>query len=169
MMHNSKSEKMLVPTPEALRGQIKDGFGYLIFTPLAFDGGVVFVNRGFVPTSLADALMKNADDREETVTGIIRKPEKPGSFTPRPDLEKRLFYAADIPAMAASAGVAANKLIDSEYIEADATPNPGGWPRARDAHILLAAIPNRHLEYAVTWFGLAAALTVALCFYSLRR
>jgi surfeit locus 1 family protein len=169
VMHNSKSEKMLVPTPETLRGQIRDGFGYLIYTPLAFDGGIVFVNRGFVPASLADALIKNMGDLEQTVTGIIRKPEKPGSFTPRPDPEKRLFYAADIPAMAASAGIAANKLIDSEYIEADTTPNEGGWPRSRDAHILLAAIPNRHLEYAVTWFGLAAALTVALGFYILRK
>ncbi len=168
-LHNLQSEKMLVPTPEALRGRVKDGFGYLIFTPLAFDGNAVFVNRGFVPASLADALLAKKEDQEHTVTGIIRNAEKPGSFTPAPQPEKRLFYAADIPAMAASVGKGGSPIIDSEYIEADQTPNEGGWPRGRDPHILLAGISNRHLEYALTWFGLAGVLIVASGFYILRK
>jgi surfeit locus 1 family protein len=46
----------------------------------------------------------------------------------------------------------------SHYIEADATPNTGGWPKGRDPQQLLGAISNRHLEYVITWYGLALAL-----------
>ena len=42
------------------------------------------------------------------------------------------------------------------FVDAEARPaNPGGWPRGGTTVLKL---PNRHLEYAVTWFGLAATL-----------
>ena len=34
-------------------------------------------------------------------------------------------------------------------------PDPGGWPKGG---VTLVNLPNRHLEYAFTWFGLAGAL-----------
>jgi surfeit locus 1 family protein len=40
-------------------------------------------------------------------------------------------------------------------IEADATPNPGGWPKGGQT---VVDLPNNHLSYAVTWFGLALCL-----------
>ena len=40
-------------------------------------------------------------------------------------------------------------------IEADATPNPGGWPKGGQT---VVSFRNEHLSYAVTWFGLAAGL-----------
>ncbi len=43
------------------------------------------------------------------------------------------------------------------YIDADATPNPGGWPKGA---VTLPALPNNHLQYAITWFSLAAAALV---------
>jgi surfeit locus 1 family protein len=59
--------------------------------------------------------------------------------------------------MAATAGVTSNQTIVSEYIEATPVPGTATWPMPRDPRLLLASIPNRHLEYALTWFGLAAA------------
>ena len=47
------------------------------------------------------------------------------------------------------------KLAQSAIIDADATPNPGGWPRGGQTII---DIPNNHLSYALTWFGLAVVL-----------
>ena len=41
------------------------------------------------------------------------------------------------------------------YVEADATPNPGGWPKGGVTRLDL---PNRHLEYAITWFGIGCTL-----------
>jgi surfeit locus 1 family protein len=40
-------------------------------------------------------------------------------------------------------------------IEADATPNPGGWPKGGQT---VVSFRNQHLSYAVTWFGLAVVL-----------
>ena len=42
------------------------------------------------------------------------------------------------------------------YIEQEAPVPPSGSPRPGK---LKTNLPNNHLEYALTWFGLAAALT----------
>ncbi len=151
---DAQTVKMLVPAPEAMRAETEDGFAYLVFTPLKTAGATVFVNRGFAPRNIVDA--GGVKGGTASVAGILRLPEKPGPFTPAPDMAKRLFFAADIPAMAEAAGVKGAVL--GEYIEAEPSPGERGWPRPRDPHELLAGIPNRHLEYALTWFGLAAAL-----------
>ena len=57
--------------------------------------------------------------------------------------------------MAASAGLSATAGIVPVFIDADATPNPGGFPIGG---VTLIDLPNSHLQYAVTWYGLAAAL-----------
>jgi surfeit locus 1 family protein len=152
---DAKTVKILVPVPEEARVQTQDGFGYQLFTPLKLNNGIVFVNRGFVPRSVADR--GGIKGGEATVTGILRLPEKPGWFLPAPDPAKRLFFSADIPETTKAAGVGPGTVV-SEYIEAEPPPQANEWPKARDPHELLAAIPNRHLEYALTWFGLAAAL-----------
>jgi len=163
------SVKVFSPTPEAARGATTEGFGYLIFTPMEIEGGrTVFVDRGFAPSSLADKAMANNSDGTATVTGLIRESDKPNWFTPGADDKKRVFYASDIPSMTAAIKEDKTKMITGEYIEADATPNPGGWPLGRDPRALLAAIPNRHLEYALTWFGLAATLLGVFVVYVAR-
>ncbi len=163
---DAKTLKMLVPTPEEVRARTQDGFGYLLFTPLKTSNGAVFVNRGFVPRSVADR--GDVKGGEATVTGILRLSERPGWLLPAPDLAKRLFFSADIPEMAKAAELSGHGTVVSEYIEAEPS-QAGGWPVARDPHELLAAIPNRHLEYALTWFGLAAALAGVYGFFIARN
>jgi surfeit locus 1 family protein len=53
----------------------------------------------------------------------------------------------------------ASATIVPIFIDADATPNPGGFPVGG---VTLIDLPNNHLQYAVTWYGLAAALAVIL-------
>ena len=48
------------------------------------------------------------------------------------------------------------------YIDADAAPNPGGWPKGGVTRLEL---PNDHLQYALTWFALAVALIVMYVLY----
>jgi surfeit locus 1 family protein len=167
VFHNSQMVRMLIATPQAARAYTQEGFGYLIFTPLEFENGTVFVNRGFVPLSIADA-PPNIPSGKTTVTGIVRLPQKPGWFTPASDPVKRLFHTADIQAMAAAAGVGGNRVITAEYIEAEKASKAGEWPMGRDPRELLAAIPNSHLEYALTWFALAATLVAFSGFYIAR-
>jgi len=135
------------------------GAGYQILTPLVMsDGRTMFVNRGFVPTELKDRTKRAAGDPsgEVKVAGLLRLPpaEKPSFFLPdnRPDLN--LWFWVDLPAMARAAGVGDALPF---YMDADKTPNAGGWPKGGVTRIDL---PNDHLQYAITWFGLAAALVV---------
>jgi surfeit locus 1 family protein len=163
----AKTLKMLVPAPEVIRAQTQDAFGYLLFTPLKTGGVTVFVNRGFEPQNAASDAAPPA--RQATVTGILRASQPSGWITPAPDLSKRLFFSADITEMAKAADLTGPGTMTGEYIEAEPSPQASEWPKARDPRELLAAIPNRHLEYALTWFGLAAALAGVYGFFIARN
>lgn len=141
--------------------------GYQVLTPLQEPGGrIVFVNRGFIPAELKNPAKRSAGEIAGIVRvqGLLRLPpaEKPAWFLPdnRPDLN--YWFWVDLPAMAA-----ADQLdrVAPFYIDADATPNPGGWPRGGVTRLEL---PNDHLQYAITWFSLAVALAVIYFLY-LRR
>jgi surfeit locus 1 family protein len=138
--------------------------GYQVLTPLVMsDGRTMFVNRGFVPSELKDPAKRAAGelDGSRRVVGLLRLPPatKPSFFLPdnRPDLN--LWFWVDLPEMAKTAGVAAPVPF---YVDADKTPNPGGWPKGG---ITSLDLPNDHLQYAITWFSLAVALIVIYVLY----
>jgi surfeit locus 1 family protein len=142
--------------------------GYQVLTPLQEPGGrIVFVNRGFIPAELKDPAKRQAGQIAGTVrvTGLLRLPavKKPAWFLPdnRPDLN--YWFWIDLPAMAT-----ADKLdqVSPFYIDADTTPNPGGWPKGGVTRLTL---PNDHLQYAITWFSLAVALIVVYFLYHRRN
>jgi surfeit locus 1 family protein len=138
--------------------------GYQVLTPLREAGGrVVFVNRGFIPLDLKDRAKRAAGEPTGPVhiTGLLRLPpaQKPTFFLPdnRPDLN--LWFWVDLPAMAQAAGIGDAAPV---YIDADTTPNPGGWPKGG---ITRLELPNDHLQYAITWYALAVALIVIYVLY----
>jgi surfeit locus 1 family protein len=138
--------------------------GFDVLTPLReADGRIVFVNRGFVPSERKDPNTRRAGQLEGTVriTGLLRVPhdKKPSWFLPdnRPDLN--YWFWIDLPAMAKVDGLGRAAPF---YIDADETPNPGGWPQGGLTRVRL---PNHHLQYALTWFSLAAALLVIYVLY----
>lgn len=144
------------------------GLGYHVLTPLREPSGrIVFVNRGFILSELKDPAKRAAGQfvGRVRVKGLLRLPPdgKPSWILPdnRPDLN--YWFWVDIPAMSA-----ADKLdrVAPFYIDADATPNPGGWPKGGVTRL---ALPNNHLQYAVTWFSLAVALVVIYVLYHRRN
>lgn len=142
------------------------GPGYFILTPLLRAGGdVIIVNRGFVPEAKADPAARpgSQPDGEVAVTGLLRAPEDRNAFTPADDPAKKLFFARDPGAIAKGIGLprAAPFTID-----ADAASSPGGLPQGGETRV---AFPNRHLEYALTWFGLAAALAGVFAAFAIGR
>lgn len=138
--------------------------GFFVYTPLELaDGRFVIVNRGFVPYDLKDAA-KRPDGQVEgevTVTGLARNPllQKPSSLVPDNDPGKNVFYWKDRDAMARSAKLRTAAQIVPIFIDADAAPNPGGFPIGG---VTLIDLPNSHLQYAVTWYGLAATLAAIM-------
>jgi surfeit locus 1 family protein len=133
--------------------------GYQVVTPLRLDdGAVLLVNRGFVPEGRKDPASRAAGEPqgETTVSGILRLPPqgKPAWFVPDNSPERNYWFYVDVPAMARAGGL--DRVLPF-YVEADATPNPGGLPRGGQTRI---SLPNNHLQYAMTWYGLAIVLVV---------
>jgi len=131
--------------------------GFDVLTPLRqADGRIVLINRGFVPAELHDRTKREAGEPAGPVriAGWLRlpPPAKPGWFLPDNRPERNFWFWIDLPAMAAADQLAG---LAPFYIEA--TPNPGGWPKGRASP---PALPNDHLQYAITWFSLAAAALV---------
>ncbi len=141
--------------------------GFYIVTPLRLaDGSHVLVNRGFVSPDLKANPPQAAAD-PVSVTGLLRGSEQAGAFTPANEPAKGAWYSRDIAAIAGHAGLA---RVAPFLIDADASSSGlGGVPRGGLTRL---EIPNRHLEYALTWFGLAATLlgvTAAAWFVRTRR
>ncbi|KKX28298.1 SURF1 family protein [Rhizobiaceae bacterium LC148] len=134
--------------------------GFYVYTPMTLaDGRVLFVNRGFVPYEMKEPSTR-ADGEvagEVTLTGYARGrlSEKPSSLVPDNDTAKNIFYWKDLDLMTSSAGLGAGKVLPF-FVDADASvKSPGGWP---EGGVTQFDLPNNHLQYAVTWYGLAAAL-----------
>lgn len=137
--------------------------GYSLATPFALTGGgVVLVDRGFLPSSKAnDAALRAAPPGEVTLVGLLRAPERRNPFTPADEPERGVFFARDPAAIAAALG-----LTDAApfALVIDAAPaTASDWPRPIGG---VPTIVNNHFSYAVTWFGLSFALLVVFAFYA---
>ncbi|MDB5596593.1 MAG: SURF1-like protein [Hyphomicrobiales bacterium] len=140
--------------------------GYLVMTPLQLDDGShVLIGRGFVPEESRDPAMRAAGqiEGEVTVTGLMRAPEPRNTFTPADTPAKNQWFTRDPLAIAAHFGLERSAPFS---IDADATLLPGGLPRGG---VTVVTIPNDHLSYALTWFGLAATLVVIFGLVVIRR
>ncbi len=142
-----------------------EGPGYHVVTPLRVAGwGTVLVDRGFVPEALRDPARRRAGAPTGTVavTGLLRAPEPRNLFTPADDVARGQFFTRDPASIAAFHGIA-----DAAPFSIDAdTSNPGGWPRPVE---VAPNIPNNHLSYALTWFGLAIGLAGVFIAYAWSR
>jgi surfeit locus 1 family protein len=126
---------------------------YHVLVPfITDDGRTLMVDRGEIPQEKLAPQSRRPVEGETHVTGVWRVPDAPGMFTPAPVPQKHIWYARDLAGIAAADGV---KLAAPVLIEADSTPNPGGSPVGGQT---VVDFPNNHLEYALTWFGLAAGL-----------
>jgi surfeit locus 1 family protein len=144
--------------------------GYYIYTPLQLaDGRDLFVNRGFVPYDNKEPEMRMQGQLtdQQTVTGLARArlPGKPSWVVPDNDIAKNIFYWKDLDVMASSTGLDKASVVPF-FVDADDTPNPKGMPIGGVTEIDL---PNNHLQYAFTWYGLAATLVVIVLVAALRK
>lgn len=135
--------------------------GFDVYTPLVLaDGRNLLVNRGFVPYDKKDPQTRAAGQvsEEVTVAGLARArlDAKPSFMVPENDPKKNIFYWKDLDVMASSTGLDAGKVVPF-FLDADAKANPGNLPIGG---VTLVEMPNSHLQYAVTWYGLAAVLLI---------
>jgi surfeit locus 1 family protein len=149
------------------------GPGWHVYTPLQMTDGtsLVWVNRGFVPeVRKAPGLRhKGQVAGEVEVRGLVRLKTGPSLFAAENDPAHNVWYWPDITAMTAAAfpgGPEAVRVLPL-IIDADARPAPpGSLPMGGVTRL---DIPNRHLEYALTWYGLAATLAGVYLTFAISR
>jgi surfeit locus 1 family protein len=137
------------------------GAGFWVLTPLErADGTTILVNRGFVPSDKREAATgpESHSDAPTTVTGLLRFSEPGGGFLRTNDPGAGRWYSRDVAAIAK-----AHRLdhVAPYFIDADATPNPGGWPMGG---LTIVTFPDNHLVYALTWYVLALMVAGALAY-----
>ena len=138
-----------------------DRVGYHVLTPVRFaDGTHILLDEGFVPARLKDQIGADQSLRQEagqnlmqSLPVVIRWPDARTIFAAENDLERGLVYVRDAPQIGRHFGISLPPVIvEAANVPAGAEPP---WPRGGQTRISLS---NRHLEYAFTWFALAAVL-----------
>lgn len=123
----------------------KIGPGFRVVSAFALeDGRRIMLDRGFVAISAKDAIRPQI---EAKITGNLHWPDEMSSSTPVPDIEAGIWFGRDIPAMAKTLKTEPILLVQRTSSEESLVTTP--FP------VDSAGIPNNHLEYVVTWFGLA--------------
>lgn len=114
----------------------------------------VLVDRGFVADTVTQRpAVDPAAAAPIELVGVLRTPDRPTFVTPKNPAGTGRWFSRDVPAMARALGAPQPAPI---FLFAETSSNPG-FPALQPAPVP-TNIPNRHLEYALTWFGLAAAL-----------
>lgn len=122
------------------------GPGFLVVARVETpEGRTLLVDLGFVPEARKDEPRTGG----VAVTGNLLWPNEVDPwFTPDPDLAGNIWFARDLPAMAAA--------LDAEPVLIVASAVSPAGPPMPDPQRVAANVPNDHREYAITWFSLAA-------------
>ncbi|TKS54491.1 SURF1 family protein [Luteimonas yindakuii] len=140
------------------------GAGWWLLSPLQTGSGeIVLVNRGFVPGG-AEPVARPSGPAE--VVGLLRLPEVGGGFLRNNDPAADRWHSRDVGAIAASRGLPAGRVAPY-FIDAAHDPAQAGWPRGG---LTVVKFRDHHLQYALTWFGMALLTLVAgACLFVLER
>jgi surfeit locus 1 family protein len=146
--------------------------GAFVFAPFDWRGdegrtAAIYVNRGFAPQDFTDPATRGGPiSGDIRVEGLFRLAEaKRGlekALSPDDQPADNLYFTRDPARLAAAHGLS----VPPFYIDSFERESEGAWPKGGLTRVEFA---NRHLEYALTWFGLAAALIGVYLALSLRR
>jgi cytochrome oxidase assembly protein ShyY1 len=152
-------EAVVYSSGSALRPDAKTP-GYFVFAPARTPGGaMVVINRGFSPDARARAPDSPKPPGMIEMVGALRWPERAGWFVPEHDEADDTWFARNHAAMAAH-----NEwgFAGPFYVELERPAPPGGVPQPGPLKVNLR---NEHLQYAITWYGLAAVVVVMFGFW----
>jgi len=132
------------------------GPGYWVFAPARLrGGGSVVINRGFVPEGKQDPSSRGETGAApQEMTGVMRWPEAATWFTPTGERSRNVWFVRDPLAIAAAKGWTD---VAPFFVELEAPVPPGGLPQPGPLKVRLR---NEHLQYAITWYGLALVVVV---------
>ena len=129
-----------------------DAAGYHMLVPFMLeDGSAILVDRGFIPARLLDIPAPPPPQGLQNLSVILRWPDWRGAFDNADDPSRNLFYVRDPKAIGAHWQFALPPMLGEAAIANES------WPRGGQTRF---SMPNNHLQYAVTWFGLAIVLVI---------
>ncbi|MDO8978628.1 MAG: SURF1 family cytochrome oxidase biogenesis protein [Afipia sp.] len=161
----ARPDAMVYSSGSAVRDDIT-GPGTWAFMPARLaDGRSVVINAGFVQNTMQDraqqdrAVARLVTGAPVELTGYLRFSEEPGIFTPTEDAGKRLWFVRDHRSMAQVLGWGE---VAPFYIDLESPQPASGTPKPGPLHVQLK---DNHLQYAITWFGLALVVAAAFGFW----
>jgi surfeit locus 1 family protein len=120
-----------------------------------------FINRGFIPYDTKANWVEIAPLPQgvQSITGLLRSPpgEKPGSFMPDNNPLEDIYYWRDLASMTSMAKLSPNQ-VSSWYVDAGIPGQPDPDNQYPISGTTIVSFSNNHLQYVVTWYGLALAL-----------
>ena len=159
--YEGRLDAMVYSSGSSIRPDIS-GPGTWAFLPARLSSGeAVAVNAGFVPNTMQDRPLQDRSiaqlitGKPITMTGYIRFPIAAGVLTPNVEHDKRLWFARDHLAMAQALGW---DKVAPFYIDLETPVPPNGIPKPGPLDVQLR---DDHMQYAITWFTLAAAVVIA--------
>ncbi len=159
--YTAEPDAMVFSSGSAVRGDVS-GPGTWAFMPARLPGGqIVVINAGFVQNTMQDRAQQNravsplVTGKPAELTGYIRFPAKAGMLTPAADPAKRLWFTRDHLEMAHLLGWG---QVAPFYVDLEQPVPPNGVPLPGPLQVHLN---DDHMQYAITWFALAAAVVIA--------
>lgn len=136
---------------------VKDeGPGFRLIVPFETGGRRILADLGYISE---EAKKATRSAMPATIEGNLHWPRESDRWTPAPDMGANIWFARDVPAMAAHLKTEP-LLIIARHIE--------GGPDTLPQPVTTSGIPNDHLSYAATWFGLALIWAI-MSLYLIRR
>ena len=134
------------------------GAGYRIIQAFEANGRRLLIDRGYVLSSAKDTPRPAG---AASIEGNLHWPNERDKYTPENDVAGNIWYARDVPTLAQALGTEEVLLVAREE-----APKPAQiLPLPLDT----STIPNRHLEYIITWYGLAAVWVLMTAYFLKRR
>jgi cytochrome oxidase assembly protein ShyY1 len=159
--YESRPDAMVYSAGSAIRDDIS-GPGTWAFLPARLPTGeTVVVNAGFVQNTMQDraqqdrAVSRLVTGQPTALTGYLRFPETAGTLSPQENIAKRLWFTRDHLAIARALGWGE---VAPFYIDLESPVPENGIPKPGPLEVHLK---DDHLQYAITWFGLAGAVVIA--------
>ncbi|WP_102868419.1 SURF1 family protein [Pseudovibrio exalbescens] len=135
------------------------GQGYFVYAPFATEEGwIVLVNRGFVPIDRKEQSTRlgSAPPKERLeLTGLARRAETPSFVSPSANHETGEWFVREPDKMAEALGLDPERTAPYTIDVNERTATAGDLPQPGETRL---SFRNNHLQYAFTWFGLAATL-----------
>lgn len=160
-----RPDAMVYSAGSAVRDDIT-GPGTWAFLPATLTSGeIVVINAGFVQNTMQDraqqdrAVTRLITGEPATLTGYLRFPESAGTLTPPENITKRLWFSRDHLAMARTLGWGEGSIpVAPFYIDLETPVPASGIPKPGP---LAVRLKDNHMQYIITWFGLAGAVVIA--------